>query len=80
VQELLDNFVQATTLSVAIKKNKNVTNIQGLDGLPYGSLLDVAFVVVQLPHLLLLKIDVSMTQKWIKSFCYYCQLLQLWKM
>jgi hypothetical protein len=35
--------------SVAAKKNRNVANVQVLDGLPNGSfLLDVAFVVVQL--------------------------------
>ncbi len=48
------------TLSVIAKKNRNVINVQGLDGLPYGSLLlDVAFVVVQLqllPHLPLLEV------------------------
>jgi hypothetical protein len=49
MQELLDNFVKAMTLSVEVKKNRNVTNIQGLDGLPYGSLLlDAKFVVVHL--------------------------------
>ncbi len=49
MQELLDNFVQVATLSVAVKKNKNVTNVQGLDGLPYGSLLlDAKNFVVQL--------------------------------
>jgi hypothetical protein len=32
---------------VAAKKNRNVANVQGLDGLPNGSLiLDVTFVVV----------------------------------
>jgi len=47
MQELLDNFVQATTLSVVAGKNKNVINVQDLDGLPYGSLLlDATFVVI----------------------------------
>jgi hypothetical protein len=53
-------FVQVTSSSVAAKKNKNVVNVQGLDGLPNGSLLlDVTFVVVQLYlllHLLFLKV------------------------
>jgi hypothetical protein len=49
MQELLDNFFQAMTLSVEVKKNKNMTNVQGLDGLPYGSLLlDAKFVIVHL--------------------------------
>jgi hypothetical protein len=30
VQELLDNFVQTATLSVAIKKKRNVTNCHNL--------------------------------------------------
>jgi hypothetical protein len=55
VQELLDSFVQAVASSVAAKKNRNVTDVQGLDGLPDGSLLlDAASAIVQLqllPHL-----------------------------
>jgi hypothetical protein len=39
MQELLDNFVQVVASSVAAKKNKNVANVQGLDGLLDGSLL-----------------------------------------
>jgi hypothetical protein len=36
----LDIFVQvAASSSVVAKKNINVANVQGLDGLPYGSLL-----------------------------------------
>jgi len=57
VQELLDSFVQVVASSVAAKKNRNVTDVQGLDGLPDGSLLlDVASAIVQLqllPHLAL---------------------------
>jgi hypothetical protein len=56
----LDNFVQVASSNVAAKKNRLVVNVQGLDGLPNGSLLlDVAFVVVQLYfllHLLFLKV------------------------
>jgi hypothetical protein len=55
VQELLDSFVQVVASSVAAKKNRNVTDVQGLDGLPDGSLLlDAASAIVQLqllPHL-----------------------------
>ncbi len=39
MQELLDNFVQAVASSVATQKNRNMANVQGLDGLPNGSLL-----------------------------------------
>jgi hypothetical protein len=39
VHELLNNFVQVVASSVAAKKNKNVADVQGLDGLPDGSLL-----------------------------------------
>ncbi len=40
MHELLNNFVQAVASSVATKKkNKNVVDVQGLDGLPDGSLL-----------------------------------------
>jgi hypothetical protein len=55
VQELLDSFVQAVASSVAAKKNRTVTDDQGLHGLPDGSLLlDAASAIVQLqllPHL-----------------------------
>jgi len=39
VLELLDNFVQAMASSVGAKKNRNMVDVQGLDGLPDGSLL-----------------------------------------
>jgi hypothetical protein len=35
----LDIFVQVVASSVATKKNRNVVDVQGLDGLPDGSLL-----------------------------------------
>jgi hypothetical protein len=35
----LDSFVQVVASIVVAKKNINVVDVQGLDGLPYGSLL-----------------------------------------
>jgi hypothetical protein len=37
--ELLDNFVEVVASSVVANKNINVADVQGLDGLPNGSLL-----------------------------------------
>ncbi len=60
MQELLNSFVQAMASNVIAKKNINVTNVQGLDGLLNSSLLlYVTFVIVQLqflPHLPLSKV------------------------
>jgi hypothetical protein len=39
VKELLDNSVQAVASNVITKKNKNVADVQGLDGLSDSSLL-----------------------------------------
>ncbi len=39
MQKLLDNYVKVVASSVIAKKNRNVADVQGLDGLLDGSLL-----------------------------------------